>query len=486
MPRSHRSYIGLLMAGFFANYAYSDQDTDLRLNQTIDYRTTLEDRNQRADARPLLSVDGHMYHVGNNLDDLGKALYLSVQRQQWADVNFFRTRYVALPDYDPMLLSYVDGARSRAEGRLGQAELEYRHLLELEPDFLPGQLELARVLFENHKDRESSDLFRRVRLSLDPLDAQSLGLVQTVRSFTEALERRSQWQGSLAIGPTWSNNLNRSSASRTTYRIASSEGVYVIERRMPKAVSGEGIDYEATLNKRAALFGHHGVYLRALAYGQAYKQQGKYNEDTLTIHAGYSYKDARNQYSLGPLFEYNRLGSEPMSTAWGLRGEWIHNLDPRRLLKLEAEYKDLAYRGLYANAYDGGVTSIYATIWQAMPNQWLLFGGGDFAGRSAHNDVEAYSQKGLRAGVVKELGSGFSMMLFASWRTRQYSGFNATLGARRHEQESGYTFIARAPQLAVNDLVPSFVVKYSEVRSNTRWLYAHERSSVSIKLEKVF
>lgn len=488
MPRSYRSFIGLFFTAFFANCARSDQDTDLRLNQAIDFRTTLEARHlrQTADALPVVSIDGHLYQVGNNLDDLGRALYLSVQRQRWTDVSFFRIRYVALPNYDPMLLSYVDGARSRAEGQLGKAELEYRHLLELQPDFLPGQLELARVLFENYKDRESSDIFKRVRLSLDPKNAQSRGLVQSIRSFTDALERRNQWHGSLAIGPTWSNNLNRSSESRTTYRIASSEGVYVIERKMPKAVSGEGIDYEVTLAKRAALVGHHGAYIRVLAYGQAYKELGKYSEDTLTTHAGYSYQDARNQYSLGPLFEYNRLGSDAVSTAWGLRGEWVHNFGPKRLLKLEAEYKDLAYRSQYANAYDGGVTSTYATIWQAMPNHWLLFGGFDLTDRSAHNDIEAYFQKGLRAGVVKELSSGFSTVLFASWRTRQYAGFNASLGARRHEQEHGYTLIARAPQLAVNDVVPSLVIKYNEVRSNIGWMYAHERSSVSIKLERVF
>ncbi|WP_028633427.1 surface lipoprotein assembly modifier [Pseudomonas parafulva] len=488
MPHCYRSFVGIFFAVFFPSHAQSDQDTDLRLNQTIDYRATVEDRGfqQAPGTLSLLSVDGHTYQVGNNLDDLGRALYLSVQRQQWADVIFFRARYAALPDHDPMLLAYADGARARADGQLSQAEVDYRHLLALQPDFLPGQLELARVLFENRKDRESADAFSRIRSSLDPADTQNRGLLQSISSFTQALDRRGQWQGSLAVGPTWSNNLNRSSESRTTYRLASSEGVYVIERRMPKAVSGDGIDYEATLNKRAALSGHHGAYIRALAYGQAYKGQGKYNEDTLTAHAGYSYQNARNQYSLGPLFEFNRMGSDPMSTAWGLRGEWMHNLSATRLLKLEVEYKDLAYRGLYASAYNGSVTSTYATLWQAMPQQWLLFGGFDFTDRRAKNDVETYFQKGLRAGVAKEFGSGLSTVLFASWRTRQYAGFSAPLNARRHEEESGYTFIARAPRLAVSGLVPSLVVKYNDVRSNIAWLYSHERSSVSVKLEKVF
>jgi len=490
MPQFPVLYCILLIffASLFLTAAHADQDTNLRLNQGIDYRASRQERDllKVESASATLVIDGRGYQVANNLSDLGRALYLTVQRQQWGDVAFFRIRYIALPGHDRMLLAYVDGALARADGDLQEAELHYRNLLRMQADFLPGQLELARVLFENHKDREAGALFQQIAQRLDPDDRRTQGVLNTINSYTNALERREAWQGSFATGPTWSDNLNRSSESRTTYRLASSEGVYVIERRMPEAVSGEGLDYEATLNRRMAVSGHHGVFAKALAYGQAYSHQGKYNEDTFVSNAGYNYEDARNQFSVGPSFEYNRIGSDSMYSAWGLRGEWTRNLTLTSLIKLEAEYKDLAYKGSYGKLYDGGAASLYATLWQALPQQWTIFGGFDVTDRGARDETEAYFQKGLRFGLAKEFDSGISTVLFASWRTRQFNAYSNLLEARRHEDEYNYTFIVRAPRLAVYDFVPSLTVKLNEVQSNVSWLYSYARSSVSIKLEKQF
>ncbi|NIE73774.1 DUF560 domain-containing protein [Pantoea sp. Ap-967] len=490
MPQSSRLHYLLLLylPLLLPTTAHADQDTNLRLNQSIEYRASRQERELLKDegAGTTLVIDGQAYRVGDNLDDLGRALYLCVQRQQWADADAFRARYVALPGHDTMLVAYADGALARSRGELEQAETYYRQLLAQQGDFLPGQLELARVLFENRKDREAADAFRQISQSLGPADAHNQGLGNSVDSFIQALGQRERWQGSLAIGPTWSDNLNQSSESTTTYRLETSDGVYLVQRKMPKAVSAEGIDYEATLNKRIALAGHHGVFGRALAYGQAYDRQGKYNEDTFIANAGYSYQDGRNQYSLGPSFEYNRIGSDPMYSAWGVRGEWMHNLSATRMLRLEGEYKDMVYRGQAADLYDGSATSVYATLWQALPRQWTLFGGFDFTGRDTRADTEAYFQKGLRLGVAKDFEVGVSAVLFASWRTRQYDAYSALLDARRHEREQGYTFILRAPRLAVLDVVPSLTFKYNKVHSNVDWLYSWERNSVSFKLEKQF
>lgn len=489
MPQFSHLYIqSLFLTLLFNNIAQADQDTNFRLNEGIDYRANRQERDLlKEDSLSFtLIIDERAYHVGNNLSDLGSALYLSVQRKQWTDASFLRTRYVALPGHDRMLLAYTDGALARAVGHLDMAEAQYRNLLTIQADFLPGQLELARVLFENHKDRESGAVFREIAQRLDPEDSRNQGLLNTINRFVSALERREALQGSLAVGPTWSDNLNRSSESRNTYQLESSDGVYVIERRMPKAVSGEGLDYETTLSRRVALSGHHGAFAKVLAYGQAYNRQGKYNEDTLISNAGYSYQDAGNQYNFGPSFEYNRIGSDSMYSAWGLRGEWTHNLSLTSLIKLEAEYKNLAYRGSYAKTYDGGAASLYATIWQALPQQWMMFGGFDVTDRDSCEETEAYFQRGLRFGLAKEFDHRLSAVLFSSWRSREFNAYSTLLESRRHENEHNYTLIVRAPELAVHDFVPSLTVKFSEVQSNVSWLYSYERSSISVKLEKQF
>ena len=45
-----------------------------------------------------------------------------------------------------MLVAYAEGGLARAVGDFDEAEARYRTLLDLQDDFLPGQLELARVL----------------------------------------------------------------------------------------------------------------------------------------------------------------------------------------------------------------------------------------------------------------------------------------------------------------------------------------------------
>ncbi|MDT1833240.1 DUF560 domain-containing protein, partial [Acinetobacter baumannii] len=72
----------------------------------------------------------------------------------------------------------------------------------------------------------------------------------------------------------------------------------------------QGLDYEASLIKRYAIEGHHGVALRALAFGQSYNDHATFNESTININAGYSYFDLKNQIGVSPLFEHKRYGND--------------------------------------------------------------------------------------------------------------------------------------------------------------------------------
>lgn len=491
--RSKRqSAVPLFLLLLIAPAALADQDTSLRLNQSIEYRANQQERELLKDelpgdgSAPLLTIDGQAYRVGNNLDELGRAVYLSIERQQWSMAEDYLRRYDALPGRDPMLVAYANGALARADGNLAQAERYYRDLLAMQPDFLPGRLELARVLFENRKDRDAEQAFAQIASHLSPSDARAMGLGKTVDSFVQALDNRESWQGSLAIGPTWNDNLNQSSESTVTYELATDEGIYRVERTLPEAVSAHGVDYEATLNKRVAISGHHGVFMRSLLYGQAYEEQSKYNEGTVITNTGYSYHDARNQYAVGPSYEFNTLGDNAMYSAWGLRGEWLHTLSATRMFKLEGDYKDMVYKHAINANFDGGIGSVYATLWQALPNRWTLFGGLDLTDRRSQDKTAAYWQKGVRLGFAKDFDIGVSAVLFASYRKRQYAAYSAFLDARRNEDEQGYTFILRAQRLAVYDVVPSLTVKYNKVHSNIDWLYAYDKNSVSLKLEKQF
>ena len=176
-------------------------DTRLRLDQQLDRQRA--DREARAieNAQALdgdtssLTIDGQTYSVGNSVDDIGRALYLSVARKQWPDVRSFLAAYQKIDGHDPMLVEYAVGALAREKGDLAAAERHYRALLAIKADFLPGKLELARALFDNRKDREAERAFQAARDQLANDGPQAEGVTRTVDAYLGALKRRRSWQG---------------------------------------------------------------------------------------------------------------------------------------------------------------------------------------------------------------------------------------------------------------------------------------------------
>ncbi|WP_417510393.1 surface lipoprotein assembly modifier [Methylophaga sp.] len=474
-----------------SNSFADDKDTSLRLNQRIDIQATQEERELLKDEdylkgeRPSLIVEGKTYTIQHNTNDVGRALYISIQQKQWSAVVYFLDEYLTFDNADPMLIAYAQGALARLKGNMELAETEFETLLDIKPDFVLGQLELARVLFENRKDNESEDLFRQVAETLNPADARQQGVLTTVDSFLQAVNKRQSWQGSFSIGPTWSDNLNQSSESYSCVIYIGS--VCWIERIIPEAVKAHGLDYEMTLNKRFALSGHHGLFFRSLWFGQSYKDHSIYNESQLSTQFGYSYHDMRNQYSLAPSFEFSRYGNDSLYGAWGLHGEWLHYLSDKTMFKLEADYKDQRYRKeLLANQYDGDIWSAYATLWYALPHDWTLFGGLDWTQKKAEVEQNAYEQVGVRAGIAKTFNPYINAVLFTSVRQRKHNEFNALLGEQREDIEQNYTLIVRFPGLSFYGLEPNLTFKHRKVHSNVNWLYSYDRNSASLKLEKRF
>lgn len=491
VPRAAGLAAGLALCLFSCaapaqNSAQDRDDTRLRLDHGLEQRQAereralLEEENAvRGDAAALANVD---------LDDpnaLAAALYQAVNARRWAQARPLLQRYRALPQRDRMLELYAQGALARADGDLRGAERDYRALLELQADFLPAQLELARVLFENQLDREAEQRFQAIAAALDAGDAKTAGVRRTVETFLRALRNRRGWHGSFALGPTWNDNLNQSSASRTCL-LAAPDGQCAIERTLPAAIEGGGLDFDAGLTRRHPLRGHHGLYLRSLLYGYSYRDHSAYNETTASASAGYSYASARHAFTAAPQFEYSAFGNRSLYGAWGARADWTWTISPRWLFKLEGDHKRMRYRRNDLAGYDGPTSAVYATLWRALPRQWLLFGGLDLARRETRRDTEAYLQRSARLGLSKQFDAGVSLLLFASLRKRRHDEWNETFQARRRDDEFNATAIVRLPRLAFAGFTPSLTFKRNRTASSIDWLYGYDRDSVSLKLERAF
>jgi hypothetical protein len=470
--------------------AQEQEDARRLLEQRLDRQALEQEHELLKDEvdreRPTITVDGRIYTVEHNASDVGRALYLSLQQRQWPAAAHFLDEYLTIPGRDPMLVHHAQGVLARVQGRYHDAEREFRAVLELQADFLVGRLELARVLFEDQQDREAAELFASIADSIDTSDPKTAGVRRTVGTFRQALAGRRNWGGTFAVGPAWSDNVNRTSASRTCLW-ADDAGNCFIERNLPDAIVATGYDYDASLGKRLPLRGNHGFYLRSLLFGQSYRDHGDYNELTSTTQLGYSYRSGRLNFALAPSFDFYALGNSALYGASGVHGEWGYLLSSRSMLKLEADWKELRYRRQdYAAAYNGPSRSVDLTYFRGIGPRWTLFGGLDVMKSDTPLEVSSYVQKGLRVGALLQWPDGFTGTLFASYRRRQYQAYSGLLQAQRRDDEQNYTVVLSAPRWKLFGMTPSMALRHNRVRSNIDWLYTYRKNAISLKMEREF
>lgn len=468
----------------------SDQDTRLRLDQQIEGQkrkaeSRLLENADSLDVPASLEVDGQTYAVGDNINDIGKALYISVARQRWDDARKFLIAYERFPDRDPMLVLFAKGGLARYDGKLRVAENHYRELLSLKADFLPAQLELGRVLFENHKDREARSIFEAARAILSRDGDKAVGVQRTVDTFLAALKRRRGWQGTVAVGPGYSDNLNQSSASYTCL-IVDNEGNCLFDRKVPDPIKAAGINFEATLGREIPLEGHNGIRARAILFGDIYPEHHDFSQATVIGRLGYQYQTARNAISFSSSWEAGSLGSALLYDAPGVNAEWTHILSPRALLRVEGNYRNFRYRESSFDAQDGALADVNLTLWRTLSPSWTILGGPDFATKDAGNLVDAYRQWGGRLGINKAFDNSASLFIMGSYRYRHYRAFSELFEAQRKDRMFNATAVARFPALAFVGLVPEIVLQHNRVESNIDWLYSYKRTTASVRLSHVF
>lgn len=481
----------LVSAGAFAParaQVDTGQDTRLRLDQQLETQRADKEAEtlEGADEAPTsLVIDGRTYSVANNANEMGRALYIAMQRRQWRDVRRFLAAYERLPDADPLLVRYASGVLARQDGKLTAAEKHLREVQAINADFIPGRLELARVLFENRKDRDAEHAFEHIRELLGAEGDKAAGVVRTVDKFLAALKRRMGWQGNIAIGPGYSTNLNQSSESYTCL-LATSSGDCLFERKVPDAIKAAGINFEGSLARTIPISGHHAVRARAVAFGDIYPDHHDYSQAQLTARVGYQYQAARNSLSISPSFDVGSLGSDILYEAWGLNADWTHTASSRVMLRLEGNYRDFRYRRAGYSSQDGPLADVNLTAWYVPAPGWTLFGGPDFAAKDTADPVNSWHQWGGRFGVSKFFGNAANLFVLGSYRQRDHRAYSAVFQEQRHDQIINATAIARFPALNLAGLIPELVVQHTRVKSNIDWLYSYNRTTASVRLNYAF
>ncbi|MFT4020385.1 MAG: porin family protein [Acinetobacter sp.] len=484
----------------------ADNDIQIRLNQEIQQQQIQKEQNlqqqQKLDNQvlPSMIINGEKIEVSQNVEEVGRALYISVMQKQWQAASIYLNAYLKFKNYDKSLAYFAQASLARIQNQPKIAEQKFKQALELQPKNAIIKLELARLLTEQQKNKEAIQLFQQVKDQISTTNnTVSKNIDKTVNSYLNGIQQRDNWQGSIAFGSRYATNINNSAEyyNNVIYYAADTNGDYILDedgnkipviditQKSPDPIDTVGIDYEATLTKRWSLSGRHGIALKGLAYGQIYNEAPDYNEITTNISAGYSFQTPRHQIYIAPVYENKYFAHDALYNAWGAKAEWMHFIGKDKALKLETELKQFNY--LNYTTQNGLEYSTIATFWKILPKQWTIFGGFDFTDHDTKEKyLGAYQQQGVRLGLSKQFKAGFNATLFTSIRWRQFDKFTPIFNARRHDFEQGYTFVLQMPKFEFYGLTPNLTYRYNHNKSNVDWLYSYDKHMLSLKLEHRF
>ncbi len=466
---------------------YADEDTSRKIWQEAQHNQQEKETSLITpypvfieDNASLIVINGQKFQVENNLNDIGQALFLATNHRQWPDVRRFLAAYQKLPGHDVMLVNFAQGGLTRLDGDLDLAAYHYQQILNQQPDFPRIKLELARVYFDDHKNREAEQLFSGLS------EGQQLpeAVLKNINSYLEAIDLRNGWRGSFSAGYAYNDNVNMSPDQGSICQYLSSDKC--IKRQIPKAIKAWGMSYDATLSRRYQVAGHHGIFGRGLIYGENYRDYHDGNENTFLLVGGYNYKSKSHDFSFGPLFEYKQRADDTGYRATGAKTEWRWAFTTQTALNVELEHKQLRHQQRYRRK-DGEFSSTYLTLSHAINKDFVLFGGGDWVYRNNdQHPMDRYQQWGVRAGVAGQLYPGINGSLFATLKTRRFGAYSPMLNARRQDNEQIYTAVIKVPAAEIWGMTPSFTFRHRRNHSNVDWLYSYNKNEVLIRLEKYF
>lgn len=413
--------------------------------------------------------------------DTGAALYEAVNHSDWPAARRLLAEYEQQADHDQDVALLARASLARADGKWKESKRHYETLLERQPDFTRGRLDLARLLYEGHLNREATSQFVQIARTEDLPES----VRENVQSFQTALSKRDSWRGSAQVGAVWNSNINHSpgTGKEWCHRLSDEDDECSSVLQADPVESGVGARYEGTAVRRWQISGHHGVTARGIAYGTVYRNRKERGSHTANVSAGYQFENHRDSFTLAPVFEWNNSGGKTEQLGYGVRGEWERS-GSNWLWNTELEWTRLNYVERF-NHLDGHMVTANNTLTYLPRHDVMLHVGLDYQRRTAESDVFAYRQTSARVGAVKIFPQGFSSAFNATFRRRTHDGYEAFFQNRRRDNEQIYTLSLTADRWKVAGLKPVLNLKHRRVNGNIG-LNSYKQNEIGLALQKTF
>ncbi|HHF1670456.1 TPA: porin family protein, partial [Haemophilus influenzae] len=374
-----------------------NQEKDFRLQQQSQLNQQRQEQQfiQQDKFFTTLTINNQEFEVSDNIEEIMTALFLAINHKQTNDIQHLLIRYKQFPQAEQGMILFAEANIAFNQGNTKKAIQLYEQLVQQEPDFTRGKLDLAKLYFFNWQNNQSQTLFQQISLPQQP------NVMNRVKQFLSQIALRQSWHGSFSLGGIYNSNLNQS-GNETTKEIVDNPylGKLELTRTRPKIQKGYGLSYEFGLSKYHALKEHNGFIFKGYFYGELYPKKSEFTEHNISLGLGYRFKDQSNQFDLYPVFEKTYAYRDWYSERKGINLIYSKTINSDFYFSLQTEYKWEKYQDKTLSHHNGKNLSLYPTVVYNLPNNWTLFGGIDYLRKySTESKIDQYNRKGIRFGI---------------------------------------------------------------------------------------
>ena len=465
--------------------AWAQQDTADRLWQGVEQKTRTQAAPAPLDDNAQASI--YDYFVRSTLTQtpqernrqLTLAILNAVNQRDWFGADRFLREYAKSPENGQALPAFVDASRLAADGEYAAAIEKYQSVLQSDPQFARGELNLGHVLFADNRLHDAQDVFNRLRArGLPP------NVTQHIDEYLGAAEQRQKPRISLSVSAVHEDNVNN--ASTVVDSCALSLWGMCFANEPGEKQAGTGVYAEATLNKLWSLPGRHGVLLRSINYGNHYWDASNYDSLVSTTYLGYQYASARQQIQVLPLFEFDREGGRKLYHAFGLRASFTQQLGQRAQVEASYEYKARHFADAFADNLEGDFRSLGLFGTYAFKPDLVGYANLLWRDSDARQPIFAYREKIARLGIYKSFGNQVTVNAAYGWRHKRADAANMVFGKLQRDNERSLYLNVSLPGYAWHGLVPTATYEYRDNRSTIPHAYNYEKNRLTLGFNKVF
>lgn len=466
--------------------AWAQQDTADRLWQGTEQQLQ-QSRQQSRPAVPGQSPRGRAFDAAlqtltqspyERVQQLTSAILEAVNQRHWFAADRLLRDYAEVPQHDPALQVFVAASRAAAEGDFTAAIEGYRDVLQANPRFTRGELDLARVLYADNQLRDAQRIFESLRAQQLPPE-----IARHIDDYLQAVAQRGRLRVSLSVSAVREDNLNGASALVDPCAVVFFG--FCLPNEPGKKAADNGVYVEAALHKLWPLPGRHGILLRSIHYGNRYRHEDSYDNLVSTTYLGYQYASARSQFQLLPLFEYYEEGGRRIYHASGVRTSIGRQLGERAQVEASHEYKARHFTaGLQQLQGDFQSVGLFGSY--ALRADLTLYGNLVWRRNDAALDMFAYRERIARLGFYKSFAGQLLLNAAYGHRQKRAEGIHPLFGRRQRDHENSLYLSVSLPGHSWQGLTPSVSYEYRDNRSNIAHAYNHEKSRLTLGFNKVF